>query len=259
MKEANDSSSPPGFWLTFLSAFTWVHTVIVAIICSLLGAIIFYPLGILFDRTHSWMHSLSRWWAKFAVYCTPLHKLKIEGLQNIEPGRHYVIVANHQSMLDILLVLAALPLHYKFIAKKELFIWPFIGWHMGLSGYIPIDREDPEGRKAAFLAAQQVLVRGVSVLFYPEGTRSPDGEIRNFKMGAFRAAKDAGVSVLPVVIDGTWDAVPKNSWKLRKKVGFVISVGKPVEFDSATRLDSAVPAVREEMVQRLHEIRGRAK
>ena len=251
----HEIENSPGFWLTFLSAFTWLHTVIVAIVCSLLGAILCYPLGFLLDRKRSWMHGISRCWAKFAVYCTPLHHLHIEGLENIQPGRHYVIVSNHQSMLDILMVLAALPLHYKFMAKKELFIWPFIGWHMALAGYIPIDREDPEGRKSAFFAAQRMLERGVSVLFFPEGTRTPDGEIRNFKMGAFKAAKDAGIPVLPVVIDGTWDAVPKNSWKLRKKVGFVVSVGKPVEFDASTRLDFAVPAVREEMVQRLHKIR----
>ncbi len=255
MKE-NSSGS---VWLMLLSAFTWIHTVIVAIICSMLGAVIFYPLGFLFDRKRSWMHTISSWWAKFAVYCTPLHNLKIEGLENIQPGQHYVIAANHQSMLDILLVLAALPVHYKFMAKKELFVWPFVGWHMALSGYIPINREDPEGRKAAFLRAQNELAQGVSVLFFPEGTRSLDGEIRNFKMGAFKAAKDAGVPVLPVVIDGTWDAVPKNSWQLKKKVGFVVSVGKPVPFSAETRLDSAVPQIRDEMSNRLHEIRGRAK
>ena len=256
MKETRKSS---GYWLALLSAFTWLHTVIVAIICSLLGAIIFYPLGFIFDPNRSWMHGLSRWWAKFAVYCTPLHRLRVEGLENIRPGKHYVVTANHQSMLDILLVLAALPLHYKFMAKKELFIWPFIGWHMGLAGYIPIDRNDPEGRRSAFLGAERTLARGVSVLFFPEGTRSPDGEIRNFKMGAFKAAKDAEISILPVVIDGTWDAVPKKSWKLKKKVGFVVSVGKPVPFNSETRLDTAVPAVREEMVKRLQKIRDRKK
>ena len=117
-----DTQDSPGIWLTVLSAFTWFHTVVVAIICSLLGAVIFYPLGFFFDRKRSWMHCLSRWWAKFAVYCTPLSDLKVEGLENIRTGRHYVIVANHQSMLDILVVLAALPVHYKFMAKKELFL-----------------------------------------------------------------------------------------------------------------------------------------
>ena len=256
-KELEENS--PGFGLVLISAFTWLHTVLVAIVCSLLGVVIFYPLGFLFDRRRCWMHGLSRWWAKFAVYCTPLSDLKVEGLENIQSGRHYVIVANHQSMLDILLVLAGIPVHYKFMAKKELFVWPFIGWHMALAGYIPIDREDPEGRKKAFMAAQRVLAEGVSVLFFPEGTRSPDGEIRPFKMGAFKAAKEAGVPVLPIVVNGTWDAVPKNSWKLRRKVGFVVSVGKPVDFNAATRLDTAVPTLREEMIRRLHEIRNRTK
>ena len=255
----NKQADGAGLFLAVLSAFTWLHTVLVAIVCSLLGVIIFYPLGFFLDRKRSWMHGLSRWWAKFAVYCTPLSNLKVEGLENIRAGQHYVIVANHQSLLDILLVLAALPVHYKFMAKKELFVWPFIGWHMSLTGYIPIDRADPEGRKTAFLKAQKALERGVSVLFFPEGTRSPDGEIHHFKMGAFKAAKEAGVPLLPVVIDGTWDAVPKHSWKLRKKVAFVVSVGKPVEFNAGTRLDTAVPALRQEMAGRLHEIRGRAK
>ena len=241
----NKQAALSDFFLTILSAFTWFHTVLVAIICSMLGVIFFYPLGFFLDPRRRWMHGLSSWWAKFAVYCTPLSDLKIEGLENIRPGQHYVIVANHQSLLDILLVLAALPVHYKFIAKKELFVWPFIGWHMGLAGYIPIDRNEPTGRKTAFLSAQRVLEQGVSVLFFPEGTRSPDGQIHPFKMGAFKAAKEAGVKVLPVVIDGTWDAVPKHSWKLRKKVAFVVSVGKPVELNAEAG--------------RLHEIRRRVK
>src|SRR3989338_8777335 len=148
----NKQAALSDFFLTILSAFTWFHTVLVAIICSMLGVIFFYPLGFFLDPRRRWMHGLSSWWAKFAVYCTPLSDLKIEGLENIRPGQHYVIVANHQSLLDILLVLAALPVHYKFIAKKELFVWPFIGWHMGLAGYIPIDRNEPTGRKTAFLS-----------------------------------------------------------------------------------------------------------
>ena len=126
---------------------------------------------------------------------------------------------------------------------------------MGLAGYIPIDRGDPEDRKSAFHGAERVLARGTSVLFFPEGTRSPDGEIRSFKIGAFKAAKEAGIAVLPVVINGTADAVPKKSWKLRKKVGLMVSIGKPVEFNAETRLDTVVPAIREEMIKRLKEIR----
>ena len=251
-----DAEDSPGILLTVISAVTWFYTVLVAIVLSSFGAIVLYPLGFLFDRKRRWLHAMSQLWAKFAVYGTALSNLKVEGLENIKRGKHYVIAANHQSMLDILLVLAALPVHYKFMAKKELFVWPFIGWHMGLAGYIPIDREDPEGRKNAFHGAQRMLERGVSVLFFPEGTRSLDGQIHPFKMGAFKAAQEAGIPVLPVVIDGTADAVPKKSWKLRKKVGFRVSIGKPIPFDTHTRLDSAVPLIREEMIKRLKEMRN---
>ena len=244
-----------------MSLYAWFMVVLLTILFSLFGILVL-PFSLFLDRgTRHLMHGVAVGWAHAVMGTSPLWRVDIEGRENIVPGRPYVIVANHQSLLDIFIVLAALPVHFKFMAKKELFPIPFIGWHMALAGYIPIDRGSHESGKGAMITARRWIAKGVSVLFFPEGTRSRDGRIQDFKMGGFKVAQEEKVEVLPVVIEGTGDAVPKKSWRLRKATRFVLSIGKPVRVEGTNydALKKSQERVREEMVHRLARIRGQRK
>lgn len=137
----------------------------------------------------------------------PPWRLSVEGRF---PGRGpYVVVANHQSMLDILL-LSHIPREMKWVAKEELFRIPWVGWMLRMTGDIPVRRGDPESGGEALEKARGYLARGMSVMMFPEGTRSTRGTMLPFKSGAFRLAIEAGVPVLPVAVSGTAHGMPKG-------------------------------------------------
>ncbi len=242
----------------FLSLVLWSSIAIVCILLTTFG-ILFAPLFYLFDHGRgSFHHQIAHFWGAWSLLPCPFWKIKAEGLGNIDPQKHYVLVSNHQSMLDILVLLAVLPHHFKFLAKKELFSLPFLGWHITLAGYIPVDRKSAESGRRAIHKANHYLSEGISVLFFPEGTRSLDGEIHEFKAGAFKLAQEHHVEVLPVVIDRTYDAIPKNSWMIQKPTTFLVSVGKAVpipESPSKHLLIETCHEVRQEMIERLHRLR----
>jgi 1-acyl-sn-glycerol-3-phosphate acyltransferase len=137
----------------------------------------------------------------------PPWRLRIEGRF---PGKGpFVVVANHQSMLDILL-LSHLPREMKWVAKEELFKIPWIGWMLRMTGDIAVRRGDAESGGEALARAKGYLARGMSVVMFPEGTRSTKGKMLPFKSGAFRLAIEAGVPVLPVAVSGTAHGLPKG-------------------------------------------------
>lgn len=247
-------------WLSIpLSLAAWPVIAIFTILCNGLGVIFLWPFSLFLDGGKKrLMHCVAHFWGQGLVAMNPLWRVRTEGLHHVVPGRHYVIVANHQSLLDILVVLCGLKTHFKFMAKKELFSIPFLGWHLAMAGYIPLDRGNRESGREAILRAKDWIGRGVSVLLFPEGTRSRDGRIHEFKPGAFKIARDTGVDILPVVIDGTGAAIPKNSWKLERRTDFILSVGAPVsiaDVDTAGGLDQVRQSVHREMVERLERLR----
>ncbi len=137
----------------------------------------------------------------------PPWRLRVEG--RWPPGGPFVVVANHQSMLDILL-LSRLPREMKWVAKEELFGIPLVGWMLRMSGDIRIRRGDAESGGEALGVAKAYLARGMNVMMFPEGTRSATGKLLPFKKGAFRLAIEAGVPVLPVAVNGTAQGMPKG-------------------------------------------------
>ncbi|MDC7225808.1 MAG: lysophospholipid acyltransferase family protein [Spirochaetales bacterium] len=143
----------------------------------------------------------------------PLLKVEFKGMDNISRSKPGVIVMNHQSILDILLVFT---LYYpaKMIAKKVLAKVPIVGWNLFLSGHILIDRKNRKSQIEAIRRMDHLLIEGDSLMIYPEGTRTTDGEIGEFKKGAFRSACNTATPVLPVVIDGAYQALPKSGMRL---------------------------------------------
>ncbi|MBI3314262.1 MAG: 1-acyl-sn-glycerol-3-phosphate acyltransferase [Candidatus Omnitrophica bacterium] len=241
-----------------VSILAWTMAIFFTVTCQFFGLVLLTPFSLIFDRSRKRVeHRVARAWARFIIGSSLVWRLQVKGGENIKAGKHYVVIANHQSLLDILVVLAGLDLQFKFLAKKELFSIPFLGWHMKNAGYIPLERGNRDSARTAMGMAHQHIQRGVSVLFFPEGTRSLDGEIHVFKPGAFRLAQSEGVEILPVVIDGTGDALPKHSWYLEKKTRFRLYIGKPVPIGSgdANAPVKVMESVRKKMIETLAAMR----
>jgi 1-acyl-sn-glycerol-3-phosphate acyltransferase len=139
-----------------------------------------------------------------------------------------VIVANHQSLADIV-VLYQLRLQFKWVAKESLFSIPFLGWCLGLCKHISLKRNDRSSIRDVYREAIQYLRSGMSVLFFPEGTRSETEALNPFQNGAFKLAISEKIPILPIAISGTRDAIPKGDWVMKSKVFCDLTVLEPIE------------------------------
>ena len=238
--------------LTFLfGIYTFIICLVMEIV-SIVAFVLTYP----FDKQRKVVHELSRALVYMFVMVPPFWKRRVEGLEHIEKGKPYVIVINHQSMADIMM-LYLVPMIFRWVSKREVYRIPFIGRFLMLHGDIAIDRK--QGSKAMRKVMEQGkmwLGRGVSVAMFPEGTRSKDGEIHRFKAGAFALAKDAGVAILPVIMDGS-ASMMKPSKMINWRNEFVIRVLPPVTAEqvAATEQNELMEQVRETMVEALAEMR----
>jgi 1-acyl-sn-glycerol-3-phosphate acyltransferase len=172
-----------------------------------------------FDRRLKALHLFSSFWGSIYIWINPLWPARISGRRHIRRGAAYIMVSNHQSMLDILL-LYGLFRHFKFLSKSENFHIPIIGWLMRLNRYPEITRGSKESKLKLFDDIGKILGEGSSVLVFPEGTRYPGGYLGPFMNGAFRMALDSRVPILPIVLDGTALALPKKGFVLpgRRKI-----------------------------------------
>ena len=242
----------------FYSLSLWTAAVFLTFFAACLDLFIVYPWSLFFDReTRKALHAVSADWGRTVIRWSSIWRIVVTGREHLQRGKHYILVANHQSLLDILAVCAALPINFKFLAKRELFQIPVMGWAMAAVGYIPVDRASHKSGGEAMHRITRVLKKGVSVLLFPEGTRSPDGKIHALKMGAFKLARDNKVEILPIVIDGTGQALPKKSWLVKKKSTFIVSIGKPVSLEdfADSSMEEAKEKIRHEMIGRLEHIR----
>jgi 1-acyl-sn-glycerol-3-phosphate acyltransferase len=136
-------------------------------------------------------------------------RVRVEGLEQIDPAGSYVFVANHASYMDTPVALANIPVQFRFLAKRGLFQIPFLGTHLSRAGHIPVPREDPRGAvKTMQVAADKIRQKKISLLIFPEGGRSHDGVLRPFKEGGAYIAIRAGVPVVPLVMIGTRELLP---------------------------------------------------
>jgi len=171
-------------------------------------------------------------WARW-ILGTCRVRVESQGLENLAPGRSYVVMTNHQSVFDITALAATLPLSWRFVAKRELTRIPFFGWGLLAAGHIVIDRRDNERSVRSLKRAAESVRSGVSVIVFPEGTRSPTGEIGSFKSGGFHLAIEAGVPILPATVSGSRRITPPKS--LRVESGSIlVRYGKPIPTDTLT-------------------------
>ena len=220
--------------------------------------LIYFLISLSFDSDRKHVHPVISAWAKSILTVYPMMRVRIEGADHIQNDRTYVLVANHQSVADIIAVLH-LSHPFKFIAKHDLFWIPFFGWSLLAAGYIPLIRGNHESGKVAALRARGFLERGVSVLFFPEGTRSRDGQIQTFKPGAFKLAVELNIPVVPIVIEGTRDLLPKGSRILARRAEVLVQIGAPrYPGDKETSgVETLLNEVRLDMIHSLEEIRSR--
>jgi 1-acyl-sn-glycerol-3-phosphate acyltransferase len=149
-------------------------------------------------------------------------------LENIDPEQAYVVLANHQSTSDIWVLIGYLPVNFCWVSKESLFKLPSVGWAMKSAGYIPIKREDPRSAVRSMKLCREKLEKNISVLIFPEGTRSPDGTVQDFKIGGVKLAVETQKPILPVTVLGTRDIIKKNGWQFNVEQEIKIIVGKPV-------------------------------
>jgi 1-acyl-sn-glycerol-3-phosphate acyltransferase len=196
-----------------------------------------------FDRTRAFGHWYAQRWGRLVLKLNNRWSTEVRGIERIPPNKPLVIIANHQGMGDIMMAFC-LEHHFKWISKRSNFLVPFMGWFMFHAGYIPLVRGKRDSIEQCMAKARWWLEQGVSVLFFPEGTRSLDGVVKPFKKGAFKLALDAGVDILPMAISGTLNALPKGTWKFSDEhVTMRILVGEPI----------ATAGVREEEIEQLIE------
>lgn len=200
------------------------------------------------DRKLVVLHWFTCFWASLYTWLNPVWRVHIEGREKIQPGAAYVMVANHQSLLDIL-VLFRLFEHFKWVSKAENFRVPCIGWNMSLNRYIKLRRGDKDSIAQMMDACARTLAQGSSVMMFPEGTRSPDGRLRAFKHGAFTLAQRARRPLLPIVVQGTANALPKRGFVLQGRHEIRVRILDEIPYRCfATR---AVETVTEEVRDRI--------
>ena len=204
-----------------------------------------------FDRDGRIQHRFARTWAKIMLKIVGV-RVKQQGLENVDYSRPAVYAANHLSALDIPVLYATLPIQFRILAKKELFAYPFLGWHLRRSGQIAVDQQDARASLRSLNRAGESLREGMPLVVFPEGGRSPDGELQQFMGGAFYAALKAQVPVVPIVITGVRELLPMNSFHALPGDADVVFC-HPVSSEGMTPrdMDKLAATVREVMEQEL--------
>jgi 1-acyl-sn-glycerol-3-phosphate acyltransferase len=197
-----------------------------------------------FDRRRAALHRFTCFWASLYTWLNPAWPVTIEGREHIRRDATYVMVANHQSLLDIL-VLFRLFVHFKWVSKIELFTIPCIGWNMSLNRYVKLRRGDPESVAHMMRTCEERIAESSSIMMFPEGTRSADGRLKPFKHGAFTLAHRTQMPLLPLVLEGTADALPKRGFVMNGRHRIRVRVLPEIPY--ARFADQSVQALTEEV------------
>lgn len=241
---------------TFLFNIFYYIFVLVAVTIFLIATVLVFPFTVPFDKTRRAVHELSRGISMLFFRTAPCWHTRVRGLEHVDKKQTYVIVLNHRSMVDIPM-LYWVPLNFRWVSKSSAKWMPFIGQFLWLHGDMLIPLKKP--RKAAYMVMHDgkmwLTERKVNVAIFPEGSRSKTDEIQRFKPTAFALAKDAGVAVLPVVLDGS--RVIGKHGKLPWKHTFTVEVLKPVSAEEIAARDpkEVMEETRDRMVAAKQAIR----
>jgi 1-acyl-sn-glycerol-3-phosphate acyltransferase len=206
----------------------WLYTVVLGCVSLLVS---------LFDPTGERQQKIARLWSQMILW-TVGATVEVEGLDRIDISKPQVYVVNHLSAFDIPVLYTHLPFQFRILAKKELFRYPFMGWHLRRSGQIPVVLENPKASVRSLNLAVASIRKGNSLVIFPEGGRSPNGQLQSFMGGAFYAAVKAQVDVVPIVLVGTYEMLKMNSYHI-KPGPIQMLVGSPISTAGMSTRDIA--------------------
>jgi len=219
-------------WLSRLRSYfifdplIWFYTLVLGLLAL--------PGG-LFDRSGRRLHWFSRAWS-WLIMKTILSPVKVTGLDKIDTSKPHVYAVNHASAMDIPVLYVYLPFQFRIVFKKELLVYPVVGWQLKRSGQVCIDQQKPTNSIAAIRSAVKSLKAGMPLVIYPEGGRTPDGEIKPFLPGAFFLAIKAQVDIVPVALVGTYELLPMDTYHIKSRP-LEMRVGEPISTAGLTIRD----------------------
>jgi 1-acyl-sn-glycerol-3-phosphate acyltransferase len=206
----------------------WLYTAVLGCVSLIVS---------LFDPTGERQQNVARLWSRMILW-TVGAKVQVEGLDKVDISKPQVYVVNHLSAFDIPVLYSYLPFQFRILAKKELFRYPFMGWHLRRSGQIPVVLENPKASVRSLNLAVAAIRKGNSLVIFPEGGRAANGQLQPFMGGAFYAAVKAQVDVVPIVLIGTYEMLKMNSFHI--KPGSVqMVVGTPISTAGMSTRDIA--------------------
>jgi 1-acyl-sn-glycerol-3-phosphate acyltransferase len=206
-------------WITLLTAFYSTSVIIASF----------------FDKHGNLAHKVASLWSESLLWVSGI-RVKVIGKSNLDPTRPYIYMCNHQSNADIPVLMARLKVQFRWLAKAELFNVPLFGYAMKRAGSVSIDRSDSHSAIRSLKHAAKTIREGTSVVIFPEGTRSMDGNIRPFKQGGFVLAIEAGVPIVPVILHGTRAIMPKNQIAITPG-DVVLEIRPPIDTNMYRRKD----------------------
>jgi 1-acyl-sn-glycerol-3-phosphate acyltransferase len=221
------SARPPASkqygWLSRLRSYLifdpliWLVTVVLGIISI--------PVSLLGNKGRI-LHGFARFWSQLImkIICSPT---TVTGLDKIDTSKPYVYAVNHASALDIPVLYVYLPFQFRIVFKKELLGYPIVGWHLKRSGQVCIDQQNPAKSIGSIRAALKSLKSGLPLVIFPEGGRTPDGEVKPFLPGAFFLAIKAQVDIVPVALVGTYELLPMDTYHIKCRP-LEMRVGQPI-------------------------------
>jgi len=219
-------------WLSRLRSYfifdplIWLYTLVMGLLAL--------PGG-LFDRSGRRLHWFSRTWS-WLIMTTIFSPVKVTGLDKIDTSKAHVYAVNHASALDIPVLYVNLPFQFRIVFKKELLSYPIVGWQLKRSGQVCIDQQKPTNSIAAIRSAVKSLIAGMPLVIFPEGGRTPDGEIKPFLPGAFFLAIKAQVDIVPVALVGTYELLPMNTYHIKSRP-LEMRLGAPISTAGMTMRD----------------------
>jgi 1-acyl-sn-glycerol-3-phosphate acyltransferase len=203
--------------LTFIALLT----ILLAVLTIIFG---------LFDPYGKHVYRISQFWT-WAILRAGGVSLKVSGLEHLDPSRQYVFMVNHQSNIDIPALIQSFPrFQLRWLAKKELLWVPFFGWAMWAAKHVAVDRSDRANAGKSLKRASERIAAGISIVVFPEGTRSRDGRLLPFKRGGFLLAVQSGAAIAPVTINGSGALMPAGAWRLRRGT-IEVTVGEAIPID----------------------------
>lgn len=212
----------------FYDPLIWFYTIVLgafSLFCSL------------FDRDGSLQHRIARFWSRMILKTIGV-RVHVIGMDKdkVDPAKPHIYAVNHLSALDVPVLYTHLPTQFRILAKKELFRYPFLGWHLRRSGQIAVDQQNSRSAIRSMGRAVESLKGNMSVMIFPEGGRSEDGQLQDFMAGAFYLGIKAQIDVVPMALVGTYEILPMNTWHIKPKPVFLLA-GDPIPTAGLTLRD----------------------